>query len=138
MAVRTFITFETSIPNDEELRDHLEMIPPGRTIAEALVTGLCPPDSPHPALVSLHSFYGWEFQCGSCWCLIQCPDTWLMSVEVRHSIVGRLFRRRHGKEQLQCFLEKLRRFLDDDPRFSDARWFTKEEYDNSRPSEIVE
>lgn len=138
MVVRNYVTFEADFPDDGEVCEGMEPTPAGRSIAEAISSGICRPGLPHPAIVTQHSFYGWEFQCDSNWCLLQRPGRWLIIIEDRQSLLGRLVRGRRRAELLRSFLDALRRFLEEDSRFSDCRWFTKDEYDNLLPGGVGE
>ena len=132
MDVRNYLTFVAEFPDDgDQLRDEAP-VPAGRNVAEAIAAALRQPDRPKP-VVHQHSFYGWHFQCGPYWCLLQCPDSWLLVVEDRSSVIRRWTNRSKNAGELQDFLDAIHQALRADARFSEMRWCSIDEYEGKDP-----
>jgi len=131
MDVRNLATFAADFPEPEEYRADGELVPAGRIAAEAIAGALQEEVKLPRPVVRQYSSYGWEFQYGSYWCLLQCPDTWLLIVEDRSSVLGRWVNRRKTASAFQAFLEATGRALEADGRFSDIRWLSRREYEGS-------
>jgi hypothetical protein len=128
MQVRSFLTFAADSSDAEEQPPDNEPVPAGRSIAQTIASA-CRRSGTREAVVRQHSFYGWEFQCGPYWCLLQCPDSWLLIVEDRSSVVWRWVNRRRTSSAFQSFLDEMRNVLEADSRFSKIRFFSKDEYE---------
>ena len=124
MNARSFVSFAAGFPDDGEHPPDQEPVPAGRRIAEALAAALRMAYGSEP-VVRQHSFYGWEFESGPYWCLLQCPDSWLLIVEDRSSVIKRWLNRRRTTAALAVFLGEIRRILETDARFSEIHWFSK-------------
>jgi hypothetical protein len=133
MELRDFVTFDANSPDDAEWDQNENLvIPGGRAVAQALTRGLqdkqlsCSP-------VVQHGDYGWEFEInvakGRVWCVLaQAEDRWLLILEEKKSLIGRMFGSGHGSVfgEIQG---KIHETLSSDTRFTNILWFTRADYE---------
>lgn len=132
MTLRSIATFRAALPEDGEWsREGDPVVPPGRTLADAIVRTLRE-RALAPTEPTQHSFYGWAFAVGRHWCLLQHAEDWLLMIEDRSPLLHRLLRRRETAAAFATFLDTLRTALESDPRLSAIEWYTRAEYERAR------
>jgi len=95
-SIRSYAAFEADFPEEGVVvaADGAE-IPAGRPIAEHLRAAL-EAEGLSVSETYQHSFYGWAFDVRfgpvTVWCMLQCPDQWLLITEVPGRFIDRLFR----------------------------------------------
>ena len=131
MTVRDFATFETDIESLAPAERTDEASPPGRMIAEHLVSRLRETGAHVSHEVSQWESYGWEFAVRSgeatISCMLQASDTWLLITWPARSLVDRL-RGRAFSDQHEAVRRALEEVLTGDPAIRRLRWYTRSEF----------
>jgi hypothetical protein len=135
MDLRNFVTFEAQFPDDAVWNEAGKpLVPAGHGIAIAFQVRLkergfkC-------SEPKQHKFYGWSFEALServcIWLLFQGGGPWLLIAEPKRSILAQFFGRGRGPD-FEESLGILHEILRSDKRFSNARWFTRSEYERGK------
>ena len=135
MQYRTHVSFDGDFPSDAVFDAGGDIsVPPGKELAEHLAFGLrnkgCSCSD-----VEQHEYYAWVFDVRghrmSVECLVQFAEPWLLQVIPHPSLIGYIA---GFKEPPKVFhrkiLELLNSLLQEGARFSNAKWFTPEEYES--------
>ncbi len=130
--LRTFATFKATFPDDGEFGNRGEILrPAGRNVSTAL-REMITREGLAASEPQQHSFYGWEFT-ASCngfklWFLLQTAGDWLLITRDTTGLVERLIRKTTWSHRR--VLEALNRLLANDPRFGEATWYTRGDYES--------
>jgi hypothetical protein len=133
--MRNLATFEADFEDDAVLDSKQNIVSPaGQNIAMAIASHLSTLgyECSEP---EQHSFYGWCFDvCWErerFWLLLQGGDPWLLICERNPTILQRLFRRR-DEGCFNSFLLAVDTALKADTRFTDIRWFSRDDFEAKR------
>jgi hypothetical protein len=133
LIVKTFVTFESELPDDTTYGTAGDVeIPGGKNIAESISKALRNAgfvvEEPQQ-----HGSYGWAIDVrirrALIWCLLQCPGPWLLITEQQRTFSDWFLRRRYDDEHAQLN-EAIARIVSTKP-CSFSKWFTREEYESS-------
>jgi hypothetical protein len=130
---RTYVSFESDLPDDGEWDDGENPVsPPGLAIAN-LLRGSLKSESIEVGEPENHEGFGWEFDCSVgrsvVWVLIQAANPWLIIVGLVPWVLNPL-RGWSGAESLQQVCRTIDKSLKGSSRFREVRWFTREEYES--------
>jgi hypothetical protein len=135
MAVlRTYATFGSSLPDDQQEEADEIVAPGGRNIMERLHAGLTRQGF-STSEIERHEDYGWCFDviAPDCriWCLIQFCEPWLLITNRYGGLLKRMFG--GGDDSTHRRVCRLfHEILSADSSFSGLRWFTKAEFEGSK------
>lgn len=132
---RNYATFEADVPEDAEWDESENLIVPGgRNLMTAFAEQLqrkgwrC-------SAPEQHSFYGWTFEVatpsGTVEVLIQFPEPWLLLLVRPQTFFQKLLGRLDHRVE-ESLLEAVHEILATDPRISNLRWWSHEDYAEGR------
>ena len=129
--LRTFVTFEASLPDDAVFAESGDVsVPSGRNICEVLIAnmqseGIVASDAEQ------HESYGWEFTAkidgAEVRILVQWVEPWLMILENRSGRSG-VFRR--AREPSASSMNLIHDVLKQVMEISNISWFTRGEFES--------
>ncbi len=132
---RTFVTFDTTFPDDPLFDEAGEMkVPGGRRVAELIVAALRS-SGVKVTDPEQHSWYGWRFMLstgdGVFRFILQNPDRWLLFVSREPTFFER-FSIGEIETGLPDVLGRIAEIINGDNRFQSPAWFTREEYEKNK------
>lgn len=130
-ARRTFVTFDTSLPDDSELSESGDIeVPAGFNVCVHL-KDILENIGLEVSTPLQHQFYGWELtgkrDGRTCWFLLQYPGPWLLTSQEIGSIDNRF---EQSPAALDVALTELNFKLTQRETFSNISWLTKAEYES--------
>ena len=129
MSLRPFLAFDAEASEPPAGDD----IPAGRELAEKLVEGAGRRGLRVLSPVEIHESFGWSFVIAEAgqpavWCLLQCPDSWLLITRLQVPLSARLFGEAIDHETHRRVCGALHAAALERPEISNVRWFTKRDY----------
>ncbi len=132
--LRTYATFTSSLPDDQQEKDGEIVIPGGRNILGRLHDGLARRGF-SVSEIKQHEDYGWCFEivAPSCriWCLIQFCEPWLLITDRCGGLLKRLLGVSDDSTHRKV-CETFQDIIAEDSSFSELRWFTKAEFEETK------
>jgi hypothetical protein len=133
MEIRRFVTFFANFPDDSVWDENEEiLVPAGQGILQFIGNSLGAGGIKCTSPVQ-HNCYGWACDAhlgeNVIWCLLQGGSPWLLITEARMSLAGTFSRARPTDSHLHL-LTAINDILKRDNRFTEIRWFTKQEFES--------
>jgi hypothetical protein len=132
--LRTYATFISTLPDDQQEKDGEIVAPGGRNILGRLRDGVTRRGF-SASEIEQHEDYGWCFDviAPACriWCLIQFCEPWLLITDRHCGLLKRLFGASDDSTHRRV-CEAFQEIITADSSFSELHWFTKAEFEGSK------